>query len=137
MTQSLATSQRFKQVPWMDWQFWMQALWPWQKKNQEKLKSTSQPYAFPFPFRKKWRNIIWEIQSFRRFCLLWTASYRGFWREFYHHIIVYCMGEIIISYLMSWADVYEYILNDYITFSALKPYSVSKIICFIFLFNEV
>lgn len=56
---------------------------------------------------------------------------------FYRHIIVYCKGKIIISYLTCLADVYENILNDYIKFSALKPYSVSNIICFIFLFNEV
>lgn len=56
---------------------------------------------------------------------------------FYHHIIIYSRDKIIISYLTSLADVYENILNDYIKFSTLKPYSISNIICFIFLFNEV
>lgn len=56
---------------------------------------------------------------------------------FYHHIIIHCRDKIIISYLTSLADVYENILNYYMKFSTLKPYSVSNIICFIFLFNEV
>lgn len=86
---------------------------------------------------KKYKNIIWAIQSLQLFVYCRVRPTDASEEIFYHHIIVYCMGKIIIRYLTSLADVYECILDDYIKFSALKPYSVSNIICFIFLFNEV